>query len=101
MLLQKENPKGVIVDFFEFLSSTTGLKFEFVAPTKEDNRKTLIKDKKVDLIGGFARYSDLLNSVSYRLTLPYLEMNMMLAVRKGVDQKDLKDKKLGIVFLIL
>ncbi len=92
------NPKGVIVDFFEFLSSTTGLKFEFVAPTKEDNRKTLIKDKKVDLVGGFARYSDLLNSVSYRLTLPYLEMNMMLAVRKGVDQKDLKDKKLGIVF---
>ena len=92
------NPKGVIVDFFEFLSSTTGLEFEFVAPTKEDNRKTLIKNKEVDLVGGFSKYSDLLNNVSYRLTLPYLETNMMLAVRKGVNEEDLKDKKLGIVF---
>lgn len=90
--------KGVIPSYLEYISSITGLQFEFITIDSLNEAKELLEEGEVDLIAGFSKYSNMLNGMSYRLSLPYLKANMILAVRDGIDKEELTNKKLGIVF---
>ena len=90
--------KGVMPSFIEYLASITGLQFEFVSTKTLEEARSMIEKDEIDLIAGFSKYSNMLNGMSYRLSLPYLKANMLLLVRNGLTKDEISDKRMGIVF---
>lgn len=95
--LQSMDPKtgkavGIAVDFLEYISDETGLKFDYTGVSDVGEYYSLIENDEIDLILAVPGTSKIAEEFGIMHTLPYMSAAQILLVHKGIDPGDLKGK---------
>lgn len=99
--IQSINPKtgeaqGIAVDFLNYISKETGLRFEYIGIKDADEYCRLILDKDVDLILAVPGSNLVMEEFGIVQTLPYMNVSQILIVHKGVDPGELRGKTAAV-----
>lgn len=99
--IQSVNPKtgeaqGIAVDFLNYISKETGLRFEYIGIKDTDEYRRMVLDKEVDLILAVPGSALVTEKFGIAQTLPYMNVSQILIVHKGVDPGELKGKTAAV-----
>lgn len=99
--IQSINPKtgkaqGIAVDFLNYISKETGLRFEYIGIKDADEYRRMFLNKEVDLILAVPGNNLVTEKFGIAQTLPYMNVSQILIVHKGVEPGELKGKTAAV-----
>lgn len=93
---KKEEAQGIAVDFLNYISSETGLQFEYIGVKDTDEYHDMVLNKEVDLILAVPGSNLVTEKFGIAQTLPYMNVSQILIVNKGVDPGELSGKTAAV-----
>lgn len=89
--------KGISFGILDYLTETTGLKFEVLPFDTWPEYEKAVKNREVDIVLGINEDYEMARKGNYTLTLPYLHAPLFMAMNENVTTaSDLSEKKLAI-----
>ena len=82
--------RGVSREIFDYISDQTGLSFTYIPVSDQQELIDLLQAGQVDLLAGIPTDQETGELYGVSFTRPYLESQMALAVRSGVDAGSLE-----------
>lgn len=82
--------RGVSRELFDYIAAQTGLSFTFVPVENQQALIEMLRAGQVDLLAGIPSGREAGEAYGVAFTRPYLESQMTLAVRGGVDANSLE-----------
>lgn len=88
---------GISVDLLEYISTKTGLEFEYNITDNYDEYEKWLESGQMDILGGIQTNEQLTSYEDYNSTAVFLSAPLVIATRKDLNPKDIAGKKLALV----
>lgn len=88
--------RGIMVDFINYVSKKTGLKFEFIAVNSQLELKQALLSGEADLLAGTIFDYEVSDYFNVALTHPIISSPVMMVMNNKVDSGDLENKVVAV-----
>lgn len=88
--------EGITVSIMDYISDVTGLSFDIQTVASYKEMEEVCKSGSVDIIAGVNTNSDLIKNYSYKQSVPYLNIPLVMVIRRDKDTPEMRGKKLAM-----
>lgn len=89
-------PKGISVDLLSYIAKGLGVDINFYVASSYDEYISKIENGEPDLVVCDSKYSTVINTKRYMMSIPCMSMPLMLAINENIDASDLEGKRLAV-----